>query len=125
MPKLSLKDFEKFTAKRKVAVHAPVFTIGKGGRMSINKFAYENYFKTNPYVELYYKSDEGIIALKLSRKPTEDSYEVRKAEKSNIGAINATAFFKHHNIDINAKRNTEFLEADNRNNVIFIKLKEV
>jgi len=122
MTKLALKDFEKFTAKRKVASHDPVFTIGKGGRMSINKFAYEKYFSDHSYVEFYFKPDESIIALKLLKKPTADAYEVRKAVNSNIGAVNATAFFKHHSIDITAKRNTEFLEADDKNGVIFLKI---
>ena len=46
MDNLTLDDFEKFTDKRRVATHAPVITIGKGGRLSVNKYAYENYFKS-------------------------------------------------------------------------------
>ena len=125
MSKLTLDDFEKFTDKRKVAVHDPVFTIGKGGRLSINKFAYEKYIKTYMHAEFYYKADARIIALKLLKKPTANAYDIKKAPHSNIGAINATAFFKHHNIDVTVKRSTEFLEADVRNAVIYLKITRV
>ena len=114
MPKLKLDDFEKFTDKRRVAAHDPVITIGKGGRMSVNKFAYEKYFKAFKYVEFYYKSDESIIALKLSKKTTENAYEIKKAAAGNFAAINAIAFFKHNKIDVKTKRNTEFLEVDDK-----------
>jgi hypothetical protein len=123
MAKLSLDDFEKFTDKRRVAVHDPVFTIGKGGRLTINKYAYEKYFQSSKHVEFYYKDDVGIIALKLLKKPTANAYDVRKAPNSNFGAINATAFFKHHGIDVDARHNTEFLEADEDNAVIYLKIK--
>lgn len=124
MGKLTLDDFEKFTDKRKVATHAPIFTIGKGGRLSINKFAYEEYIKDYKHVEFYYKSDEGIIALKLLKNRTDNAYDIKKAASSNVGSINATAFFKHNNIDISAKRKTEFLEIDEENAIIFLKIKE-
>ena len=41
---------------------------------------------------------------------------------SNNGAINATAFFKHHDINVSAKRTTEFIEADEENAVIYLKV---
>lgn len=123
MEKLSLDDFQKFTDKRRVAVHDPVFTIGKGGRLTINKYAYEKYFQAFKYVEFYYKADVGIIALKLLNNPTVNAYDVIKAPKSNFGAINATAFFKHHGIDVEARHSTEFLESDEDNAVIYLKIK--
>jgi hypothetical protein len=124
MDNLTLDDFEKFTDKRRVATHAPVITIGKGGRLSVNKYAYENYFKSFKYVEFYYKPNEKIIALKLLRKPTDNAYEIKKAAASNIGGINAIAFFKHHNIDVSAKHYTEFLGADEKKGIIFLRIKE-
>jgi hypothetical protein len=124
MAKLTLDGFDKFTAKRKVATSVPVFTIGKGGRMSINKYAYAKYFKVNKFVEFYYKPDEKIIAMKILKKPTENTYEVKKSPVSDIGSINAIAFFKHHDIDIKTKHYTDFLEADERKGIIFLKLKE-
>jgi len=124
MGKLTLDDFDKFTDKRRVATHDPVITVGKGGRLSINKFAYENYFKLFKYVEFYYKKDESIIALKLIKKPTDNAYEIKKAAAGNFAAVNAIAFFKHHDIDVTAKRNTKFLDIDEKNGIVFIKLEE-
>ena len=123
MAKLTLKGFEKFTAKRRVATHDPVITIGKGGRMSINKFAYEKYFKVFRYAELYYNPDESIMALKLFKEASENAYEIKKAAAGNFAAINAIAFFKHNKIDVEAKRNTEFLEMDEKNVIIYLKIK--
>ena len=124
MAKLKLDNFEKFTAKRQVAAHDPVITIGKGGRMSINKFAYEKYFKAFKYVEFYYKADESIMALKLIKQATENAYEIKKAAAGNFAGINAIAFFKHNKIDVDSKRNTEFLEVDEKSGIIFLKIKE-
>ena len=124
MAKLKLNDFEKFTAKRKVAAHDPVITIGKGGRMSINKFAYEKYLKAFKYAEFYYKADESIMALKLIKKATENAYEIKKSSFGNFAAINAIAFFKHNKIDVSARRDTEFLEMDEKNGIIYLKIKE-
>ena len=124
MGNLTLDDFEKFTDKRRVATHKPAITIGKAGRVSVNKFAYEKYFKLFKYVEFYYKPNEKIVALKLLKKPTDNAYEIRKAAHSNIGGINAIAFFKHHNIDVSAKHYTEFLGVDEKKGIIFFKIKE-
>ena len=124
MNNLTLDDFEKFTEKRRVAKHKPVITIGKAGRVSVNKFAYEKYFKLFKYVEFYYKPNEKIVALKLLKKPTDNAYEIKKAAASNIGGINAIAFFKHHHIDVSAKRYTEFLDVDEKKGIIFFKIKE-
>ena len=124
MDNLTLDDFEKFTEKRRVAVNEPVITIGKGGRLSVNKYAYENYFKSFNYVEFYYKPNEKIIALKLLRKPTDNAYEVKKAASSNVGGINAIAFFNHHKIDVSTKRPTKFLGVDEKKGIIFLKIKE-
>jgi hypothetical protein len=122
MARLTLDDFEKFTDKRRVATHDPVFTIGKGGRIGINKYAYENYIKAYKHVEFYYKADENIIALKLLKRRTATAYDIKKAPNSNNGAVNATAFFKHHDINVSAKRTTEFIEADEENAVIYLKV---
>jgi len=92
--------------------------------MSINKFAYEKYFKAVKYAEFYYKADESIMALKLNNKASENAYEIKKAAAGNFAAINAIAFFKHNKINVDSKRNTEFLEVDEKNRVIFLKIKE-
>jgi len=125
MARLTLEDFDKFTDKRKVATHDPVITIGKGGRLSINKFAYENYFKLFKYVEFYYKKDKSIIALKLMKESTDNAYEIKKSVAGNFAAVNAIAFFKHHDINVSVKRNTKFLDVDEKNGIVFIKLEGV
>jgi hypothetical protein len=125
MGKLTLDGFEKFTEKRRVAVHDPVFTIGKGGRISINKYAYEKYVKKYKHAEFYFKADEDIIAIKLLKRTTDNAYDIKKAAQSNIGSINATAFFRHNDIDVSKKRRTEFLEADEENAIIYLRVKPV
>lgn len=123
MTKLTLHGFNKFTDKRKVAVNYPRITISKGGRININKVAYITYFKDYNFAEFYYNPSNEIIAVKLLTDNTENSYEVKKVLKSDSVALNSIGFFKHNKIDVNVKHETDIIDFDDDEKVIFFKIR--
>jgi len=123
MTKLSLNGFKKFTDKRKVAVDYPRITITKGGRINLNKIAYNKYFKDYSFVDFYFNPTQKIIAMKLLKNSTEYSYEVKKVPNSDIAAINSLGFFKHNKIDVSVKHETDILDFNEDEKIIFLKIR--
>jgi len=121
---LTLDGFNEFTEKRKTSTTNPRITIGKGGRISINKVAYKDYFKSYKCVKFYYNPDKKIIAIELDNKATDSSYEIKESKVSKIASINSIGFFKHNQIDVSVKRETEIVGTGNNNRLIFIRIKD-
>lgn len=124
MAKYSLEGFQKFTEKRKTSIDDPRITVGKGGRINVNKVAYERYFKDHKFVDFYYDPTQRIIAMKLLKSGSDDSYEVKKSPSSNVGFLNSIAFFRHNKIDVSAKHDTVVLDIDEEEMLIFFRIKE-
>jgi hypothetical protein len=125
MAKITLEGYKKFTEKRRVAIHESRITVGKGGRISINKVAYKKYFMKSKYVEFYYNSESKIIAIKILDEPTNYSYNVKSSKVSNVGFVNCSGFFNHNNIDVSVKRDTDIIDIDEDQGIILIKLKDI
>lgn len=53
MEQLSLDGFEAFEEVRKVVQSEPRLVVGKGGRMSVNKKAYADFFKGSKGVKFF------------------------------------------------------------------------
>jgi len=122
MAKRNLDGFERFTGGRRYSKQ-PNFSIHKGGRMGINKAAHEKFFREHPFVELYYNSKSKELALKLLKESSGVSYEVKVLRRS-VVQIPTAAFFKHYNIDVSRRRNTEIMEVDENKGLIFLKIKD-
>jgi len=121
---LTIDGFQEFTKKRITSSTYPRIVIGKGGRISINKVAYNKYFKDYKFVKFYYNPNKKIIGLELDNKATDNTYEIKESSVSKIAAINSIGFFKHNKIDVSVKRETEFIGTGNNNKLIFIRIKE-
>jgi len=121
---LTLNGFQEFKGKRKTSTTDPRITIGKGGRISVNKVAYKKYFEEYKYVKFYYNPNKRIIAMELHKETTDNSYEIRESKISKIGGINSLAFFKYNGIDVSIRHETEFVGTGNDNELIFIRIKE-
>ena len=120
--KRKLDAFEKFTGGRRY-YKEPSFSVHKGGRIGVNKSAYEKFFRENSFVELYYNHKSKELALKLLKKSSGASYEVKVLRQS-VVQIPSAAFFKHWNIDVSSRRNTEIVEIDENKGIIFLKIKD-
>ena len=121
MKKLNLDDFETFSRQKRATKDTPVFAVIKGGRMSISKAAVDMYFKEAKNVVFHYHKKEQIIALKLLKRSTAESYDI-KLHKSGHGVINSQKFFKHYEIDVSRKREMEILEVNEKDGLIFLKV---
>jgi len=123
MGKMTLDGFNKFTDKKRSTFKDPRISIAKGGRLNFNKSAFRDYVKAYRHIELYYREDDRIIALKLLSEATDYSYDIKIPKSRNIGSVNCYGFFKHNNIDVSELRNTLIIEIDKENDIIFIKIK--
>jgi len=99
--------FEKYSPPskgRKPIAKPPKASILKGGQISLNSSAYEDYLKGAKYVELYYDA----AAMKMGLKPKK--YSVRAGvplrsigKNKSIYSINAKPLFEQYGIKIDKK----------------------
>jgi len=118
-----LEGFEKFRAGRKLSSYGPSITVVKGGRLGINRSAYEQYFENHPFVEMYFKPATRTVGLKLLKEPTTDAYRVR-VSKSNAVQINCMGFFKYYKIDTSKKHTTDILSFYADDGILLLKILE-
>jgi hypothetical protein len=124
MPDLSLNGFNEFKDVRKVSSTEPRLNIGKGGRLSINKKAYSDYFKNYKCAKFFFNADKNMIAIKLCSEPSDNTYNIKKSPNSDTGFINCMGFFKHNKVNVEKKRETEFIGASENDTLIFVRIKE-
>jgi len=118
-----LQGFQKFRAGRKLSSYGPSITVVKGGRLGINRSAYERYFENHPFVEMYFKPSTRTVGLKLLKEPTTDAYRVR-VSKSNAVQVNCMGFFKYYKIDTSKKHTTEILSFYHDEEILLLKILE-
>ncbi len=79
--------YEKFIPPKKVqkaAPKPPQAKILKGGQVSLNAVAYEQYLKGAKYVELFYDPDTGKIGLKPKKYTTKAAFSISSGREGQI-----------------------------------------
>lgn len=103
--------FEKFSPPknvRKVAPKPPRVKVLKGGIISLNAQAYQEYLKGAKFVELYYDSATGRIGLKPKKYPTEAGIPIKAVGKGkSTYRVNTKPLFEHYGIDANSKKSVK------------------
>ncbi len=103
--------YEKFTPPKKVqkaAPKPPQAKILKGGQVSLNAVAYEQYLKGAKYVELFYDPDTGKIGLKPTKYATKAAFSIRAVGKGKATyRVNIKPLVEHYGIDVHEKKPVE------------------
>ena len=96
--------FEKYSPPkkgRKPVAKPPKASILKGGQISINSAAYNDYLKGAKYVELFYDASARKIGLKPKKYPVKAGFELRSIGKSkSIYRVNAMPLMQHYGFKI-------------------------
>ena len=99
--------FEKYSPPpkgRKPIVRPPRASVLKGGQISFNSSAYEEYLKGAKYVELYYDVSASKIGLKPKKYPVKAGISLRPIGKSkSIYRVNAKPLIDHYGVNVEKK----------------------
>ena len=103
--------YEKFSPPKKVretAQKPPEAKILKGGQISLNSSAYEQYLKGAKHVELFYDPDARKIGLKPKKYATKAGFPIKAVGKGKATyRVNTKPLFEHYGIDAGDKRSVE------------------
>ncbi|UCH10420.1 MAG: hypothetical protein JSU61_00565 [Fidelibacterota bacterium] len=98
--------FEKFVPAKKAtkAQKAPVVKMLKGGQISFNAAAYEQYMKGATHIELYYDSTSKKIGLQPKKYKTKAAFKIRTVGKGKATyRVNAKPLVEHYDIRLEEK----------------------
>jgi len=98
--------FEKFvpTKKRVAAVKPPIAKMLKGGQISLNQAAYEQYLKGATHIELYFDPSVKKIGLQPKKYKTKAAFKLRAVGKNkSTYRVNAKPLVEHYNIKLATK----------------------
>ena len=99
--------FEKYSRPkkgRKPVAKPPRASVLKGGQISLNSSAYEEYLKGAKYVELYYDASARKIGLKPKKYPVKAGFPLRVVGKSKSNyRVNAKPLIEHYGIKVEKK----------------------
>ncbi len=99
-------SFEKFVPikKRGVAPKPPVVKVLKGGQISLNSAAYQQFLKGATHIELFYDSSTKKIGMQPKKYKTKAAFKLRAVGKNkSTYRINAKPLVEHYNIKLSAK----------------------
>ncbi len=103
--------YEKFTPPKKVqkaAPKPPQVKLLKGGIVSLNAPAYEQYLKGAKHVELFFDSHTMKIGLKPTKYATKAAFSIRAVGKGkSTYRVNTKPLAEHYGIDVVDKRSVE------------------
>ena len=96
--------FEKYSPPkkgRKAIAKPPRASVLKGGQISINSAAYNEYLKGAKYVELFYDASAMKIGLKPKKYPVKAGFPLRMVGKSkSTYRVNAKPLIEHYGIKV-------------------------
>lgn len=98
--------FEKFmpAKKSKVTLKPPIAKVLKGGQISLNSEAYEQYLKGATHIELYYDPSSKKIGMQPKKYKTKAAFKFRAVGKNKATyRVNAKPLLEHYNIQLGAK----------------------
>jgi hypothetical protein len=98
--------FEKFVPekKRTGAQKPAVAKVLKGGQISLNSAAYEQYMKGATHIELYYDSTSRKIGLQPKKYKTKAAFKIRTVGKGkSTYRVNAKPLVEHYKIRLEEK----------------------
>ena len=99
-------SYEKFVPakKHKTTAKPPVVKVLKGGQLSLNSAAYEQFLKGATYIELYYDPSSKKIGLQPKRYKTKAAFKLRAVGKNkSTYRVNAKPLIEHYSIKLDAK----------------------
>ena len=99
-------SFEKFILEKKLTKLGPPpqAKILKGGQISLNSSAYEQYLKGATHIELYYDSAQKKIGLQPKKYRTKSAYILRSVGKNkSTYRVNAKLLIEHYGITLDSK----------------------
>ena len=99
-------SFEKFMPKEKklTVTQPPQVKMLKGGQISLNATAYQEYLKGATHVELYYDQSAKKIGLQPKKYGTKATYKLRAVGKGkSTYRINAKPLIEHYDLKIGNK----------------------
>jgi len=103
--------YEKFAPPkkgRKVAPMPPQVKVLKGGIVSLNAPAYEEFLRGAKHVELFFDADAKKIGLKPKKYPTKAGFPIKAVGKGKATyRVNIKPLFEHYGIDAGDKRSVE------------------
>ena len=103
--------FEKYTPPKKdqkTAEKPPQARTLKGGQVSLNGPAYEQFMQGAKFVELFYDSDARKIGLKPKKYATKAGYPIRVVGKGKkIYRVNIKPLFEHYGITLQDKKSVK------------------
>jgi hypothetical protein len=98
--------FEKFVPSQSLGLahKVPEAKMLKGGQISLNSIAYEQYLKGATHVELYYDQVARKIGLKGKKYGTKAAFKLRSVGKGkSTYRVNATALIEHYKLRVESK----------------------
>ena len=98
--------FEKFIPSQSLGLahKVPEAKMLKGGQISLNSIAYEQYLKGATHVELYYDQIARKIGLKGKKYGTKAAFKLRSVGKGkSTYRVNATALIEHYKLRVESK----------------------
>ena len=94
-------SFEKFIPEKKRTDigKPPQAKVLKGGQISLNSSAYEQYLKGATHIELYYDTAQKKIGLQPKKYQTKSAFELRSVGKNkSIYRVNAKLLIEHYGL---------------------------
>ena len=124
MKDLIKEGFEEFTGKKTFITEEPMISFTSGGRIGINKRAYQDYLAKYKYIKLFYNKEKKIVAMKATNTVDQNAYSIKKNKNSETGYINSRSFFNHFGIDIATMKNNKIKASwDQESEAFFVQLK--
>lgn len=115
--------FEEFKEIRKKSLGEPMLTILKSGNLSLNKSAYEKYFKDFPFVRLFFDKDKQLIGIKPEKEQLPNIIPLRINERSSTVNMSAVTFLKNYEIPYSEKSLRYPLTYDQEHGLLVADLK--
>jgi len=99
-------SFEKFVPekKSKAVQKPPAAKVLKGGQISLNSAAYEQFLKGATHIELYYDPSSKRIGMQPKKYKTKAAFKLRAVGKNkSTYRVNAKPLVEHYGIKLSAK----------------------
>ena len=99
-------SFEKFIPLKEpgAAPKPPAAKVLKGGQISLNSAAYEQYLKGATHIELYYDPSSKKIGLQPKKYKTKAAFKLRAVGKNKTTyRVNAKPLIEHYGITLSSK----------------------
>jgi hypothetical protein len=99
--------YEKFVpaSKPAAALKPPIAKVLKGGQISLNSSAYEQYIKGATHIELYYDPSSRKVGLQPKKYKTKSAFKLRIVGKGkSTYRINAKPLMEYYDIQLGEKK---------------------